>query len=131
MDVFSTDDLIWFVAIDAVGPQRPVVAIVGEGAQAIADDEPQLASILWYIGVRQSSFQIHSRHAEALLLHTAEEPAASVAHHYRLALQTLVDLWDAATETPLATRPLELPRRNWLHRLFRPTPAPPARRLRP
>jgi hypothetical protein len=68
MDVFSTDDLVWFVAIDAVGPRNPVVVIVGKGAQALADDEPQLASILWYIGVRHRSFQVHSRHAEALLL---------------------------------------------------------------
>ncbi|TNF89191.1 MAG: hypothetical protein EP301_03505 [Gammaproteobacteria bacterium] len=131
MDVFPTDDLVWFVAIDPVGSLNPIVVIVGKGAQALADEEPQLASILWHIGIRQRSFQIHSRHAEALLLHIAEEPAASVAHHYGLALQVIVDLWDTETETPLVQRPLELPRRKWIHRLLRRTPAPSARRLRP
>jgi tetratricopeptide (TPR) repeat protein len=131
MDVFPSDDLVWFVAIDPVGSLNPIVVIVGRGAQALADDEPQLASILWHIGIRQRSFQIHSRHAEALLLHMADEPAASVAHHYGLAQQTIVDLWDTETETPLVTRPLELPRRKWIHRLLRWAPSPSARRLRP
>ena len=131
MDVFPTDDLVWLVAVDPVGLRNPIVAIVGKRAQALANDEPQLASILWHIGIRQRSFRIHSRHAEALLLHMAEEPAASVAHHYRIALQTIVDLWDTETETPLVKRPLELPGRKWIHRLLRRTPAPSARRLRP
>lgn len=131
MDAFPTDDLVWFVATDPGGSLNPIVVIVGKRVQALADDEPQLASILWHIGIRQRSFQIHSRHAEALLLHMAEEPAASVAHHYRLALQMIVDLWETETETSMVKRPLELPRRKWIQRLLRRTPAPPARGLRP
>jgi predicted Zn-dependent protease len=131
MDVFPTDELVWFVAIDRVGPPKPIVLIVGKRAQGLVDDEPQLVSILWHIGIRQRSFQIHSRHAEALLLHTTDEPAASVAHHYGLALQTIVDLWDTATETALVKRPLALPGRTWIDRLGRRAPAPSARGLRP
>ena len=131
MDAFPTDALFWLVAVEPDGPRNPVVVIVGKRAQALGDDEPELASILWHIGIRQRSFQIHSRHAEALLLHVAEEPAASVAHHYRLALQMIVDLWEKETETPMVKRPLELPKRKWTQRLLRRTPAPSARGLRP
>jgi tetratricopeptide (TPR) repeat protein len=131
MDAFPTDDLVWLVAAEPDGPLNPVVVIVGKRAQALADDEPELASILWHIGIRQHNLQIHSRHAEALLLHVAEESAASVDHHYRLALQMIVDLWEKETETPLVKRPLELPKRKWIQRLLRRPPAPCARGLRP
>jgi tetratricopeptide (TPR) repeat protein len=118
VDVFPADDLVWIVFYEPGTRPAPVVILTGRGAQALGSDEPQLSSILTEIGVRERHLQMHSRHAEALLLHVADEPAKSVAWHYHIARQLVLDLWDKETETPLFERTLKVRGSSWFHRVL-------------
>jgi hypothetical protein len=94
------------------------VALVGRGAQALADDIPQLSSILDHIGVRLGQIEVHSRHAEVLLLHTRGISAKAVAWHYAIARQMVIDLWDQETAAELRSGTITLIRRGWLRAML-------------
>ena len=107
MNVFPADDLVWLVFYEPGARPRPVVILAGQGAQALADDIPQLSSILDRIGVRKRRLEMHSRHAEALLLHVAE-PALSSSdtgggvEHLRRAVELAPDQAGAWTALGIA-----------------------------
>jgi tetratricopeptide (TPR) repeat protein len=133
MDAFPADDLVWIVFYEPGKRPAPVVVLTGRDVQALGGDRPQLTSILTQIGVRERQLQMHSRHTEAMLLHVAEESAESIAWHYRIARQLIVDLWDKETETPLVELTIKGIIPNWFQRMFglgkkRP---PVSRHLRP
>jgi hypothetical protein len=104
---FHPGDLVWFVAVEPGEQPQPVVVLVGDGAQALVDSGPDLFRILTEIGMPERSFQVHSRHAEVLLLHTPEEPAQSVAYHYGIARELVADLWERETATPACDRSID------------------------
>lgn len=133
MDLFPPDDLVWG-GFHEPGPiARPLVILVGVGAQALADDLPQLSSVLDRIGVRERRLQVHSRHAEALLLHVADEPAGSIAWHYGVARGIVADLWETETATDRREGTIMPLMRSWWRALIPGmTKLPPvARGLRP
>jgi Tfp pilus assembly protein PilF len=120
VDNFPADDLVWVVFYEPGTQPKPIAIIVGRGAQALADDFPQLFSILEQMGISERRLQTHSRHAEALLLHLPGEPPGNVAWHYSIARQMVLDLWDTATETHLRDRSIEPVESGWLSRLLLP-----------
>lgn len=133
MDLFPRDGLVWAVFFEPGPRARPLVIVVGLGAQALADDVPQLSSVLDRLGVRERRLQVHSRHAEALLLHVADEAAGSIAWHYGVARGIVADLWEAETATALREGTITPLMRSWLRALLPGmTKLPPvARELRP
>ena len=113
MDLFPRDALVCCVFYEPGPSARPLVIVVGVGAQALADDLPQLSSVLDRIGVRERRLHVHSRHAEALLLHVADEAAGSIAWHYGVARGLVADLWEAETATALRDATITPLMRSW------------------